>query len=126
MDVNLMENYRSYNPNDQNVEKEILEKISELYSHIFHLTNYVHFYDEKIYLGTENKPMNNGAKQHAIDSGEWIEYLIGNCNANQMYILCNIDNPLILSIGKFVQKIIDEMELEPIIKEIKRCLKIDQ
>lgn len=116
----------SYNPHGQRLDKEILEKISELYSHIFHMTNYVHFYDEKIYLGTKDKPMNNGAKQHSLESNEWIEYLITNCNANQMYILCNIDNPPILSIGKFVQKIIDGMELEPIIKEIKRCLKIDQ
>lgn len=121
-----MDNYRSYNPNNQSLDRETLEKISGLYGHIFHMTNYVHFYDENAYLGTKNKPMNNGAKQHSLEAGEWIEHLISNWNANQLYILCNIDNPTILSIGKFVQQIINGSQLDPIIKKIKLCLQIDQ
>lgn len=121
-----MDKYRSYNPNNQWLSMDAMKKISELYSHIFNMTNYVHFYDEKIYLGTKNQPMNNGAKQHSLESDEWIEYLIRNCNANQMYILCEIDNPMILSIGKLVQQVIDGSELDPIIKKIKHCLKIYQ
>lgn len=121
-----MDNYQIYNPNNQHLDQKMLEKISELYSHIFHMTNYVHFYDGKAYLGTKNKPMNNGAKQNSLEASEWIEHLISNWNANQMYILCNVDNPTILSIGKFVQQIINGCELDPIIKKIKLCLQIDQ
>ncbi len=121
-----MSNRLSYNPNNQVLDDETLEKISELYNHIFDMTSYVHFYDEKAYLGTKNKPMNNGAKQHSLDANEMIEYLIDNWNANQLYILCNIDNPVILSIGKLVQQLIDGNELVLIVKNIKRCLKVDQ
>ena len=121
-----MDKYRSYNPNNQSLDRETLEKISELYSHIFHMTNYVHFYDEKAYLGTKNKPMNNGAKQYSLEAGEWIEYLVSNWNANKLYILCEIDNPMILSIGKLVQQVIDGRQLEDVLKEVKHCLKIYQ
>jgi len=121
-----MENRRSYNPHMQRLDRATLKKISDLYCHIFNMTDYVHFYDEKAYLGTKNEPMNNGAKQNALDQNEMMEHLISDWSADQMYILCNIDFPAILSVGRFVQKLIEGAELDPMIYEIRRCLAVNQ
>jgi hypothetical protein len=119
-----MDKRKSYNPHGQRLDFTTLKKISDLYSHIFHMTNYVHFYDEKAYIGTKNEPMNNGAEPHNLDENEMIEHLIGDWNADQMYVLTNVECPVILSIGTFVRKLSEGAELVPIIKEISRCLEV--
>lgn len=120
-----MENRRSYNPHNQRLARNTLLKISDLYSHVFDITEYAYFYDEKVYLGTKNEPMNNGAKPIHLEQDELIEHLLSDWNADQMYILCNIETPAILSIGKFIQRIIDGAEIAPVLREIRRCLDIE-
>jgi hypothetical protein len=117
-----MEKRLSYNPHKQRLDFGTLKKISEFYSHVFNMTDFVYFYDEKAYLGTKDEPMNNGAKQLRIDENELLEHLLNDWSADQMYILTNIECPVILSIGTFVHRLIEGGELAPIITEIKRCL----
>ena len=120
-----MESRKSYNPHGQRLDFSTMKKISELYSHVFNMTEYVYFYDEKAYVGTKNEPMDNGAKQYRLDSDEMLEHLIADWSADNMYVLTNIDFPIILSIGTFVHKLINGAELEPMIAEIRRCLKLE-
>ena len=117
-----MERRRSYNPHGQRLDRETLEKISQLYCHIFDMTNYVYFYDGKAYLGTKNEPMNNGASQKNLDENEMMEHLITDWSAEDMYILTNIDFPITLSIGTFVRQLTNGDDLDIMITEIKRCL----
>lgn len=117
-----MENRKSYNPHNQRLDRPTLVKISELYSHIFNMTKYVYFYDDKAYLGTKNEPMNNGTPPYDIEKADIMEHLISDWDANNMYILTNIECPVILSIGKLVSQLTDGKKLNSILDEIRRCL----
>lgn len=121
-----MERRQSYNPHGQRLDREIFEKISQLYCHIFDMAKYVYFYDEKAYLGTKNEPMNNGAPQRNIEENEMMEHLITDWIAEDMYILTNIDFPITLSIGTFVRQLTNGGDLDLMITEIKRCLNSDK